>query len=52
MLNTFWTLHVGRGLELLLAKMLRIRELVPRSSAVPYKFQCLKKYLKIFGSYS
>lgn len=27
MLNTFWELHFGRGLELLLAKTLRIREL-------------------------
>lgn len=44
MLNTFSTLHFGKGLELLLARMLRIRELELRSSTVPYKFWIQKVF--------
>lgn len=55
MLNAFWTLRFGAGLEVLLAKMLWIREL--ELSHVSFEYgkvlkQGLKKYLQIFGSYS
>lgn len=46
MFKTLWTLHFGTGLELLLAKMVRIRELEVWPNAVPCKFRIWKVFLK------